>query len=76
MEVGAAATEMVFLFQRTVVHCSTESVLAPVATIVAMLGHTSVFQFIGAEVGAGTPILVNSVAWHVGSMVGISKICP
>lgn len=52
LDVGATATGMVFPFQRTVVHCCTGNVLAPVAATVTMLRRTGVCMYVGAGLGA------------------------
>lgn len=53
LKVGAAATEMVFPFGMTVVHCCTGRVLSPDAAMVTMLGRASVCVCVRAEVSAG-----------------------
>lgn len=51
-DIGAPTTGMVRPFQRTVIHCCTESVLAPEAAIVIMLGRVGRCEYVGAGVGA------------------------
>lgn len=48
-EVGSTSTQMVFPFQRTVVHCCTKSVSGLVATIAVMQGRAGGCEYVVAS---------------------------